>query len=67
VDTKNALLWIVSDESRTLYQTDYYANVLKEYSLDRSKYEGITIDVDNKLLYLVNDATFELSIYKIID
>jgi uncharacterized protein YjiK len=67
VDTKNSLLWIVSDQSQTLYQTDYNANVLKEYPLDRSKYEGITIDVDNNLLYLVNDATFELSIYKILN
>ena len=67
VDTKNALLWIVSDQSRTLYQTDYNANVLKEYPLGDSKFEGITIDVDNKLLYLVNDKTFELSIYKILN
>lgn len=67
VDTKNAWLWIVSDQSRALYKTDYNAKVLKEYPLERSKYEGITIDVDNNLLYLVNDATFELSIYKIIN
>ena len=67
VDTENALLWIVSDQSRTMYQTDYNAKVLKEYPLDRTKFEGITIDVDNKLLYLVNDATFELSIYKILN
>lgn len=67
VDTKNALLWIVSDQSKAIYQTDYNANVLKEYPLERTKFEGITIDVDNSLLYLVNDATFELSIYKIIE
>ena len=67
VDTKNALLWIVSDQSRTMYKTDYNANVLKEYPLGDSKFEGITIDVDNKLLYLVNDKTFELHIYKILD
>jgi len=67
VDTKNALLWIVSDESRALYQTDYNAKVLKEYPLNATKYEGITIDVDNNLLYLVNDKTFELSIYKILN
>ena len=67
VDTKNALLWIVSDQSQALYKTDYNANVLKEYPLERTKFEGITIDVDNNLIYLVNDATFELHIYKIID
>ena len=67
VDTKNALLWIVSDQSKALYKTDYNANVLKEYPLERTKFEGITIDVDNNLIYLVNDATFELHIYKIID
>ena len=67
VDTKNALLWIVSDQSQAMYKTDYNANVLKEYPLGDSKFEGITIDVDNSLLYLVNDKTFELSIYKILD
>lgn len=67
VDHDNSLLWIVSDQSEMLYKTDYNANVLKEYPLDRSKFEGITIDIDNMILYMVNDATFDLAIYNILD
>ena len=67
VDTQNALLWFISDESRAMYKADYNGNVIKEYPLLISKFEGITIDVGNNLLYLVNDATFELTTYKIIE
>lgn len=67
VDTENAWLWIVSDQSKKLYKTNFNAEVLIEYPLDQSKYEGITIDIENQLIYLVNDATAQLTIYKIID
>jgi len=67
VDNQNALLWIVSDQSQALFKTDYNTKVIQEYTLERTKFEGITIDIDNNLLYLVNDATAELSIYKIVN
>jgi len=67
VDTKNALLWIVSDESQALYKCDYNAKVLKEYTLPDTKFEGITVDVDQQLAYLVNDKTFKLFIFKILN
>jgi uncharacterized protein YjiK len=67
VDTQNSLLWIVSDESKALFQCDYNAKVLKEYSLPKDKFEGIAVDAENKLIYLVNDTTAELYIYKIIE
>ena len=65
VDTKNANVWMVSDESQFLYKCDYNAKVLKEYVLPETKYEGLTIDVENQLAYLVNDASAELKIFKI--
>lgn len=67
VDTKNAFLWIVSDESQTLYKCDYNAKVLKEYPLPNTKFEGITVDVDEQLAYLVNDLTFKLYVFKILN
>ncbi len=67
VDTQNALLWIVSDESRAIYKCDYNANVLKVYALPSTKFEGITIDVDQQLVYLVNDMTFKLYVFKILN
>ena len=65
VDTENSLLWIVSDESQTVYKCDYKANVLQEYLLPGTKYEGITIDVGNMILYVVNDGSAKLDVFKI--
>ncbi len=63
VDDENSLLWIVSDQSRSLYKCDYNANVLMSFSLDELKYEGVI--VLNNLVYLINDATQRLNIYQI--
>jgi len=65
VDTENSLLWIVSDESQTVYRCDYKANVLQEYLLPDTKYEGIAVDVDNMILYVVNDGTAKLDVFNI--
>lgn len=67
VDSKNALVYIVSDESQALYKCDYNAKVLKEYPLPLTKFEGIAVDVDNQRVYLVNDKTAELFIFKILN
>jgi len=67
VDTKNALVYIVSDESQALYKCDYNAKVLKEYPLPSTKYEGIAVDADKQLVYLVNDKTAVLSVFKILN
>ena len=67
VDTKNGLLWMVSDESKTIYKCDYNARVLMEYPLPETKFEGIVINTDQQLAYLVNDKTFKLEIFKIIN
>jgi len=67
VDTKNAFVWMVSDESQALYKCDYNAKLIKEYPLPVTKFEGIAIDVDEQLVYLVNDKTFKLFIFKILN
>lgn len=65
VDNVNSLLWIVSDESQTLYKCDYKANVLQEFILPETKYEGIIVDVEIMKVFLVNDATSRLDVFKI--
>ena len=67
VDIKNGLLWIVSDESQALYKCDYNANVLMEYALPGTKFEGIVVDADQHLVYLVNDKTFKLYVFKLLN
>jgi len=67
VDTKNAFVWIVSDESQALYKCDYNAKLIKEYPLPHTKFEGLAIDIDKQLVYLVNDKTSKLFIFKILN
>lgn len=62
-DSDHSLLWYVSDQSQSLYKCDYNSNVLLIFNLDELKYEGVVVDGD--LVYLVNDATTRLNIYKI--
>ncbi|PLW97112.1 MAG: hypothetical protein C0591_07510 [Marinilabiliales bacterium] len=64
VDVSQSLLWIVSDQSEGLYKCDYSGKVLMSFKLDDIKYEGVV--VDNDMVYLVNDATSNLELYKII-
>ncbi len=64
-DSDHSLLWYVSDQSKSLYKCDYNSNVLLTFDLDELKYEGVVID--NDLVYLINDATGKMNIYKIKD
>jgi len=67
VDTKNALLYIVSDESQSLYKCDYNANVLKTYPLPATKFEGIAVNTEKQWVYLVNDKSGKLFIFKLLN
>jgi uncharacterized protein YjiK len=63
VDADHSLLWFVSDQSQKIYKCDYSSKVLMTFDLDQSKYEGLVID--NDLVYVINDATARLTIYRI--
>ena len=62
-DVESSVLWIVSDESKRVYKCNLNAEVTMTYNLDALKYEGIVID--NDLIYLVNDATSKLNVYRV--
>ncbi len=63
IDDKRSAIWMVSDQSKGLYKCNYNAEVQITYYLDELKYEGIVV-VDD-IIYLINDATGRLNIYKI--
>ncbi len=65
VDHENSLLWILSDESQTLYMCDYKANVLMEFLLPKTKYEGVIVNYDLMKAYFVNDGTAKLEVFDI--
>jgi len=63
IDETQSTIWILSDQSRSLYKCDYNANVILSFNLDELKYEGVVVAGD--MVYLINDATARLNIYKI--
>lgn len=61
-DANNDCLWISSDESHMVIKCDLEGNVIQKYKVSIKQIEGITIDKDNKYLYLVSDP--EERLYK---
>ena len=56
-------LWIVSDESKTLTQCDLNGNKIKDYKLPISGVEGIVVNDEETIAYVVSDPNNKL--YKI--
>lgn len=65
IETETARMWIVSDMSKALYACNYNGVPQYKYNLSDSKYEGVAVDHKTQTLYMVNDASGELSIYQI--
>ena len=55
-DRGEDVIWIVSDQSKTLTKCDKKGNKLKQYNLSIDKAEGIALDEVNKLFYIVSDS-----------
>jgi uncharacterized protein YjiK len=53
-------LWILSDESKKIIQTDLNGNKIKEYLIDVKQPEGLVIDYKNKKVFIVSDKKEEL-------
>jgi len=61
------LLWIVSDQEKSVFKCDTTGNVLKSYSIPLDKMEGIAVDMENKQIFMVNDSNDRLYIYDLMD
>lgn len=53
-------LWILSDESKTIIQTDLNGNKILEYRIDVKQPEGLVVDYKNKKVFIVSDKKEEL-------
>jgi uncharacterized protein YjiK len=53
-------LWILSDESKKIIQTDLNGKKIKEYSIDVKQPEGLVVDYRNKKVFVVSDKKEEL-------
>ena len=58
-------LWIISDEDEAIFKCALDGTVLKKYKINIEQIEGITIDEENGLLYLVSDPLEKLIVYKL--
>jgi uncharacterized protein YjiK len=63
VSVSGSELWIVSDESEKLFKCDMDGTVLSEYDIDIADAEGIAIDEDNGILYIVSDSNNTLYVF----
>ena len=57
------LIWVVSDQSKTLTKCQKNGDMIKQYRLNIDKVEGIAIDVKERVFYMVSDSRNQL--YKI--
>jgi uncharacterized protein YjiK len=53
----DSTLWILSDESKKIIQTDLEGNRLKEYYINVTQPEGLVVDYKNKKIFVVCDKT----------
>ncbi|MCJ7800964.1 MAG: SdiA-regulated domain-containing protein [Candidatus Marinimicrobia bacterium] len=58
-------LWIVSDQEKKVYRCDLNGNVLISFPINVDKAEGIAIDSENNLIYIVSDSDDILYIYRL--
>jgi len=58
-------LWILSDESKKIIQTDLNGNRMKEYRIKVEQPEGLVVDFKNKKIFIVSDKKEELYEFKL--
>jgi uncharacterized protein YjiK len=64
-DTLSGRLWIISDEDRMLFQWDEKEGVLEKYSINVKKAEGLAIDFERKIIYVVSDSEEKLYLFRL--
>jgi uncharacterized protein YjiK len=53
-------LWILSDESQKIIQTNLNGDIIKEFRIAVEQPEGLVVDYENKKVFVVSDKTEEL-------
>jgi len=68
---ETGFLWLGSDEESTIYKCNTQGNVFETFTMEDSdgdlldKLEGIAVDYDNQLLYVITDGDAKLYVYQI--
>lgn len=64
-DVQDEKIWILSDESKTLSCCNLYGESLNTYSTNIAKGEGLVIDPENKMAYIVSDQESKMYVFSI--
>lgn len=64
-DSSKKILWILSDESQKIVQTDLRGNPIQEFKIKVTQPEGITLNKARTKLYLVSDKTGTLYVFNL--
>ena len=55
-DTEQDVLWILSDESKTLTKCDKKGIEIEQFRLNIDKAEGIALNLSESVFYMVSDS-----------
>jgi uncharacterized protein YjiK len=58
-------LWIISDEDKAIFKCTTKGKLIKKYNIGIKQIEGISMDLDNKLLYIVSDPLEKLFVFEL--
>ena len=64
-DDLDNTLWILSDESTSIFKTDLSGNPIEEFRLKIAQPEGITFNKERTKLYIVSDKTENLYVFNL--
>lgn len=64
-DQKNSIFWMVSDKSKLLLKWSPEKGLQGQFALPYTKAEGIAVDSEKNLIYIVSDKLERLFIYQI--
>ncbi len=66
-DKKHKVFWIVSDESKLLFQWTPEKGIIKSFNLSITKAEGVAYNIELDRIYIVSDATDQLFVFQLND
>ncbi len=64
-DKKRNAFWIVSDQSQLFFLWDEVNGVTQKAELEYQKAEGVAVDTEKGIVYIVSDATWKLYVYSL--
>lgn len=64
-DEQNERLWIISDENSEIFSCSQDGKLIDRYKVNIEQIEGVTIDKENSLIYIISDPLEKLFVYTI--